>query len=233
MADKVDPNASDKNSEETENKGTSQEEINKTEVPRWKDAGFESEEAMVLAARRATELESQLKRERADRNNPVFARQAQELGDLRKKLEKYEKLPEKQSEQSMSENQESDEELLESISDDEETKLLGVLNDPKNVELKKAVAKGGDKAKAEFIRNYRTHAPVEDTVLTLKKRKNDTVPLSSIAKAVKDLFKQHNESEKNNLAAVPEGGAIPDRLAKTKKQVMVGGVDVGFFAKQQ
>lgn len=208
----------------------------------WKSAGFDSESAMIEAAKAANDLrskvaeaEANLKKEREAKSitDANYMKQSNVIGEMRKKLEKLENQPAKQVESTEKIEEESDEELLESISDDEEAKLLGVLNDPKNMELKKAVVKGGDKAKAEFIRSYRVHIPVEETVLTLKKRKNDTVPLSSIAKAVKDLFKQHNESEKNNLAAVPEGGAIPDRLAKTKKQVMVGGVDVGFFAKQQ
>ncbi len=229
MPDNVDPNAPAGNGDAGKSK--------------WEELGFPDEAAMIEAAKEATDLknriteaEATLKKEREakSKTNADYLRQSNEIGGLRKKLKELEeKQPEKQVESTEKIDEESDEELLESISDDEETKLLGVLNDPKNVELKKAVAKGGDKAKAEFIRSYRVHIPVEETVLTLKKRKNDTVPLSSIAKAVKDLFKQHNESEKNNLAAVPEGGAIPDRLAKTKKQVMVGGVDVGFFAKQQ
>jgi hypothetical protein len=228
MADNVDPNAPDGNG----NEGKSA----------WEEAGFESEAAMIETAKEASSLrnkiaesEETLKKERAakSKTDSEFMRQSNVIGEMRKKLEKLEKQPEKKVDEPTAKiDEESDNELLESLSDDEETKLLGVLNDPKNAELKKAVAKGGDKAKAEFVRNYREHAPVEETVLALKKRKSDTVQLSSIAKAVKDLFKQHNQEERNNLAAVPGSGAIPDRLAKTKKQVMVGGVDVDFFKKQ-
>jgi hypothetical protein len=234
MPDKVDPNAPE-NGNGNEGKSA------------WEEAGFESEAAMIETAKEASSLrnkiaesEATLQKERTakSKTDSEFMRQSNVIGEMRKKLEKLEKQPEKQPEKKVDEptakiDEESDDELLESLSDDEETKLLGVLNDPKNVELKKAVAKGGDKAKAEFVRNYREHTPVEETVLALKKRKSDTVQLSSIAKAVKDLFRQQNDEEKNNLAAVPGSGAIPDRLAKTKKQVMVGGVDVGFFAKQQ
>lgn len=228
MTDNIDPNAPEGNGDAGKSK--------------WEELGFADESAMLAAAKEATDLKSRIteaeatlkkEREAKSKTNADYLRQSNEIGDLRKKLKELEKQPEnKVDEPTAKIDEESDEELLESLSDEEETKLLGVLNDPKNVELKKAVAKGGDKAKAEFVRNYREHAPVEVTVLALKKRKNDTVPLSSIAKAVKDLFKQQNQEEKNSLAAVPGSGAIPDRLAKARKQVIVGGVDVDFFRKQ-
>ncbi len=232
MPDNVDPNAPAGNGDEGKSKSV------------WEEAGFATEAEMIETAKKTIDLRREIEVQKAEveksrldwmknKTNSEFMRQSQELGDLRKKLEKLEKPLEKQSESKITDNQESDEEILESLSDEEETQLLGVLNDPKNVELKKAIAVGGDKAKAEFVRNYRIHAPVEESVLTLKKRKNDTVQLSSIAKAVKDLFKQHNESEKNNLAAVPTGGALPDKLAKAKKQMVVGGVDVDFFRRDK
>lgn len=228
MADENDPNAPAGNGDAGKSK--------------WEEAGFESETAMIEAAKVASDLRSKIEeaeatlkkeREAKSKTDTDYMKQSNVIGDLRKKLEKLEKQPVKPVEPTEKIDEESDDELLESLSDDEEVKLLGVLNDPKNGELKKAVAKGGDKAKAEFIRSYRVHIPIEETVLTLKKRKNDTVQLSSIARAVKDLFKQKNQEDKNELAAVPGSGAIPDRLARTKKQVIVGGVDVDFFKKQQ
>jgi hypothetical protein len=208
----------------------------------WEIAGFESEAAMIETAKEASSLrnkiaesEATLQKERAakSKTDSEFMRQSNVIGEMRKKLERLERQPEKKDESNSKVDEESDDELLESLSDDEEVKLLEVLNDPKNVELKKAIAIGGDKAKAEFVRSYRINAPVETSVITLKKRKSDTVQLSSIAKAVKDLFKQQNESEKNNLAAVPSGGALPDKFAKAKKQMVVGGVDVDFFKRDK
>jgi len=208
----------------------------------WEKAGFESEAALLESAKASADLKNQIEkaeatlkkeREAKSKTDADYLRQSNEIGDLRKELKELEGKKPPEQKPPAEDKKESDEELLESLADDEEVKLLEVLNDPKNVELKKAIAVGGDKAKAEFVRNYRINVPVEETVLTLKKRKDNTVQLSSIARAVKDLFKQHNDEEKNNLAAVPSGGALPDKLAVAKKQMVVGGVDVDFFKKDK
>jgi len=208
---------------------------------KWEEAGFDSEQAMLDAAKAATDLRSKIteaeatlkkEREAKSKTDSDYMRQAQEIGDLRKKLKEVEKVPDATPAKDESNN----DEVLESLSDDERARYDGILDDPKNVELKKSVALGGASAMAEFVKAYRINAPVDTTVSLfagLKKKRTDTVQLSSIAKAVKDLFAQHNNDEKNNLAAVPPGGAPPDRSARAKKQMVTGGVGVEFFRKDQ
>jgi hypothetical protein len=207
--------------------------------PKWEEAGFESEAAMVEAATAATDLRSKISeaeatlvKERAakSKTDSDYMRQSNEIGALKKKLKEMEKPPEKPPAKD-----EGPDDVLESLTVEETAVLDGVLNDPKNAELKKRVALGGTSAMAEFVKAYRTEAPVDLTVSLfagLKKKKTDTVQLSSITSAVQNLFKKHNDQERNNLAAVPPGGSPPDRLARTKKQVVTGGVDVDFFRKQ-
>ena len=207
---------------------------------KWKEAGFDTEEAMVEAAKAATDLRSKIaeaeatltkERSAKSKTDSDYLRQSNEIGDLRKKLKEVEKIPDTTPAKDESNN----DEVLESLSDDERARYDSILDDPKNVALKKSVALGGVPAMAEFVKAYRIAAPVDTTVSLfagLKKKKTDTVQLSSIAKAVKDLFKNHETEERNNLAAVPAGGAPPDRLAKSKKQMVVGGVDVDYFRKQ-
>jgi hypothetical protein len=208
---------------------------------KWEEAGFDSEQAMLDAAKAATDLRSKIteaeatlkkEREAKSKTDSDYMRQAQEIGDLRKKLKDVEKAPDAAPAKDESNN----DEVLESLSDDERARYDGILDDPKNVELKKSVALGGASAMAEFVKAYRINAPVDTTVSLfagLKRKRTDTVQLSSIAKAVKDLFKNHETEERNNLAAVPPGGAPPDRSAKAKKQMVTGGVGVEFFRKDQ
>lgn len=207
---------------------------------KWEELGFADEASMHEAAKAATDLRSQiakaeddLKKEKAakSKTDSDYLRQSNEIGELRKKLKEVEKVPDAAPVKDESNN----DEVLESLSDDERARYDGILDDPKNVELKKSVALGGEPAMAEFVKAYRINAPVDTTVSLfagLKKKKTDTVQLSSIAKAVQDLFKKHNDEEKNNLAAAPASGTLPDRLAKSKKQMVVGGVDVDYFRKQ-
>lgn len=206
---------------------------------KWEEAGFADEAAMLEAAKSAADLRSQIakaeddlkkEREAKSKTDSQFMKQAQEIGDLRKKLKEVEKPPETTPKET---EVKSTDEVLESVSDEEETALLAVLNDPKNEALKKAVAVGGDKAKAEFVKNYRLNAPVAPPVLTLKKRKPDAVSESLIAAEVKKLFKQHNDTEKNNLAVTPSGGTLPDKSAKTTQPKLVGGAPASFFAKKE
>ena len=205
---------------------------------KWEELGFDSEQSMLDAAKAAndlrskiTEAEATLKKEREakSKTDTDYMRQAQEIGDLRKKLEKLEKPPEQQPDK----DDAKDDELLESLSSEEATVLDGVLNDPKNVELKKRVALGGNKAMAEFVKAFRAEAPTDLSVSlfsTLKKKKTDTVQRDSIAKAVKDLFAKHSEEEKNNLAATGVGGTSPQQRAKTTGQRTVyGGVNADYY----
>lgn len=206
---------------------------------KWEAAGFDSEDAMLEAAMAATALKTQiaeaeatLKKERdaKSKTDSEYMRQAQEIGTLRKKLKEMEKTPD-----SAPDKDDKQDDVLESLSEEEVAVLDGVLNDPKNAELKKRVALGGTKAMAEFVKAYRTEAPIDLSVSlfgSLKKKKSDMVPASSIAKAVKELFAQHSTEERNNLAATPQGGAPMDRMAKAKKQMVVGGVSVDFFKKE-
>ena len=205
---------------------------------KWEAAGFESEDAMLEAAKAATALKTQiaeaeaaLKKERdaKSKTDSEYMRQAQEIGALRKKLKETGGTPD-----GAPDKDDKQDDVLESLSQEEVAVLDGVLNDPKNAELKKRVALGGTKAMAEFVKAYRTEAPVDLSISlfgSLKKKKSDMVPASSIAKAVKELFAQHSIEERNNLAATPQGGAPVDRMAMAQKQMVVGGVSVDFFKK--
>jgi len=207
---------------------------------KWEEAGFETEDAAIEAAKAATDLRSQITKAEADlvkersakgKTDADYLRQSNEIGELRKKLKELDKSPDLPPDKD-----EKQDDVLESLSAEEVAVLDGVLNDPKNVELKKRVAIGGTSAMAEFVKAYRVESPIDLTVSlfgALRKKKTDTVSLSSIAKEVKALFASHNESERNNLAAVPPGGAPPDRSAKAKKQMVTGGVGVEFFRKDQ
>lgn len=206
---------------------------------KWEEAGFDNEDAMLEAAKAAvdlkakiTEAEAALKKEREakSKTDSEYMRQAQEIGTLRKQLKEMGKKTD-----DAPDKDDKPDEVLESLSQEEVAVLDGVLNDPKNAELKKRVALGGAPAMAEFVKAYRTEAPVDLSVSlfgSLKKKKSEMVPASSIAKAVKELFAQHSNEERNNLAATPQGGAHLDRMANAKKQMVVGGVGVDFFKKQ-
>lgn len=208
---------------------------------KWQEAGFESEDAMLEAAKAANDLrrkiadaEEALKKERVakSKTDSEYMRQSTEIGDLRKKLKELEQPADKPPNDKPAGD---GDDVLETVSEQEADVLDGVLNDPKNAELKKRVALGGDKAMAEFVKAYRQEAPVDLSVSlfgSLRKKKADVVPLSSIARSVKDLFAKHNEDEKNNLAVVPPGGAPPDRISVAKKQMVTGGVSVDFFKKK-
>lgn len=204
----------------------------------WEKAGFASEAEMIKTATDAKDLrseimakEAELEKERTakSKTNSEFMRQTTEIGDLRKKLKDLEKPPEEQQ----TIDDKSIDEILESVSDEEDVAFLGVLNDPKNVETKKLVEKGGDKAKAEFIKNYRLNVPVQSSVLTFKKRKPNTVELSAIAKQVKAMFAEHHNEERNNLAVAPTGGALPDKGEAKKQPRLSGGVPADFFRKKE
>jgi hypothetical protein len=206
---------------------------------KWEEAGFDNEDAMLEAAKAAVDLkakiaeaEAALKKEREakSKTDSEYMRQAQEIGTLRKQLKESGK-----NTDDAPDKDDGADEVLESLSQEEVSVLDGVLNDPKNAELKRRVALGGSPAMAEFVKAYRTEAPVDLSVSlfgSLKKKKSDTVPAASIAKAVKELFAQHSIEERNNLAATPQGGAHLDRMANAKKQMVVGGVGVDFFKKQ-
>jgi len=210
------------------------------EKQKWEELGFADEAAMLDAATAATDLRSKiteaeatLTKERAakSKTDSDYMRQSNEIGALKKKLKEMEQPPE---DKPPGEDKGPDD-VLESLTAEETAVLDGVLNDPKNAELKKRVALGGAPAMAEFAKAYRAESPVDLSVSLfagLKKKKTDSVQLSSISSAVKNLFKKNNDEERNNLAAIPQGGSPPEELARTKKQVAIGGVDVGFFKQQ-
>lgn len=226
---------------------------------KWEELGFDDEESMIQAARDAADLRRKVEQAEADlekektaktKTNNEYMRQSNEIGELRKQLkEKEDKLKEagqnvnatpgepanKQTSASTTEQkQETDEETLSSLSDEEIAQYDEILNKPENAELKKKVATGGDMAMAEFVRAYRKESPVDlsqPIFARFKQKDANKVPKSSIARAVKELFKQHEQEEQQSLAASPQGGAPVDSEAKTKKQMVVGGVDVEFFQR--
>jgi len=209
---------------------------------KWEELGFESEDAMFAAAKDAGDLrgkiadaEAKLEKERSARTktDSEFMRQSNEIGEMRKKLAEFG--ADQPAAPSKEKKDVKPEDVLDSISEEEASVLDGVLNDPKNADLKKRVALGGTSAMAEFVQAYRAEAPVDLSVSLfsgLKQKKADTVQKSSIAKAVKDLFAQHNAEEKNNLPAGIPGSASANRTDATQQQKFFGGVDASFFIKK-
>ena len=208
---------------------------------KWKELGFADEASMLDAAKAATDLRSQiakaeedLKTEKAakSKTDSQFMKQAQEIGDLRKQLKDLGK-PAEAKPVTDAKTEPNDDEVLESVSTEEGAAFDAILNDPKNVELKKRVALGGTPAMAEFVKAYRVSAPVDlakPLFAGLKSKKENTVERSSIAKEVQALFKQHNDEEKNNLAATGAGGTSPQQRSKTTGQRSVyGGVTADFY----
>lgn len=217
---------------------------------KWEELGFESEAAMFDAAKEAGDLrrkiasaEAEIEKERTARTktDSEFMRQSNEIGAMRKKLaELGEKLPDDDGKENGAEPKDKGEkpkpeDVLESISEEEAAILDGVLNDPKNAELKKRVALGGTAAMAEFVQAYRAEAPVDLSAplfSSLKKKKAETVQKSSIAKEVKALFSQRNNEERNNLAASMPTGAPVYRPRDAESKPMVGGVTADYFIKK-
>lgn len=217
---------------------------------KWEELGFESEAAMFDAAKEAGDLrrkianaEAEIEKERTARTktDSEFMRQSNEIGAMRKKLaELGEKLPDDYGKEKGAESKDKGEkpkpeDVLESISEEEAAILDGVLNDPKNAELKKRVALGGTAAMAEFVQAYRAEAPVDLSAplfSSLKKKKAETVQKSSIAKEVKALFAQRNNEERNNLAASMPTGAPVYRPRDAESKPMVGGVTADYFIKK-
>ena len=212
--------------------------------PKWEEAGFESEEAAIEAAKAAADLRSQVaKAEKAlalERSEKVetadrYYKQTAEVGDLRKKLKEAEgkKTSEVKATEPETKTEPTDDEVLESVSAEEGAAFDAILNDPKRVELKKRVALGGTAAMAEFVKAYRTEAPVDlakPLFAGLKSKKENTVERSSIAKEVQALFKQHETESKNELAATGAGGTSPQQRAKTTGQRTVyGGVTADYY----
>ena len=217
---------------------------------KWEELGFESEEAMFDAAKEAgdlrrkiTDAEAELEKERTARTktDSEFMRQSNEIGAMRKKLaELGVKLPDDDGKEKGAEPKDNGEkvkpeDVLDSISEEEAAILDGVLNDPKNAELKKRVALGGTAAMAEFVQAYRAEAPVDLSVplfSSLKKKKAETVQKSSIAKEVKALFSQRNNEERNNLAASMPTGAPVYRPRDAESKPIAGGVTADYFIKK-
>ena len=210
---------------------------------KWEEAGFETEAAMIEAAKAVTDLRSKIEKAEADltkeraaksKTDSEFMRQAQEIGDLRKKLKELEKTPDaKLNADAATRTDPTDDDVLDTVSVEEGAKLDGVLNDPKNAKLKEQVALGGTKAMAEFVKAYHKNAPVDLSVPLFgsrKAKKSGTADPSSIEKQVKDLFKQHNQEETNNLAATGAVGASPQKRSETKgERKIYGGVDASFY----
>ena len=202
---------------------------------KWEEAGFTSEAEMIETAKAANDLRSKIKdaeetlekeRKAKSKTDADYMRQSTEIGDLRKKLKELEekKPPEKKADDTKTEP--TDDEVLETVSAEEGAAFDAILNDPKQVELKKRVALGGVSAMAEFVKAYRKEAPVDlakPLFAGLKSKKDNTVERSSIAKEVQALFKKHETESKNELAATGAGGTSPQQRAKTTGQRTVGG----------
>jgi len=236
--------------ENGENKGESQQQ-SQTE-PKWKELGFESEDALIEAAKGATELRREIKEKEAElekelkakkKTNDDYLKQSNEIGKLRKKLEEQEKKTGASTEttdpnasQSPKET-ESDDDVIASISNDEALEFDKVLDAPENIELAKLVKSRGIPALAEFVRNYRKEKgvaqPQTSVFSSLIKKKQESVPISSISKTVKALFHKENDQTRNSLAAVPHGGAPADRLGSKNTKPVYGGVTTAFFEKKK
>jgi len=227
-----DPDAPDKGNG---NEGTSQ-----TEEPKWKQAGFESEDAMIESARQVADLKEKLRdaedrigKEKSSRlkTDTDYMRQAKEIGELRKKIKEAE------GKSTTADITDGDgEDVVNSISEEEAKRFDEILNKPENIELKKSVLIGGKKAMAEFISSFRENAPIDLNVSVFaslnKNKTGDMIPKSSIAKMVKSLFEQNERTEKNKLPATGISGGIPDRETQTKKPSVIGTVTTDFFRKK-
>jgi len=209
---------------------------------KWEEAGFETEEAMVEAAKAVTDLRSQIAKAEADltkersaksKTDADYMRQSTEIGDLRKKLKELEDKKPPNDKAVETKTEPTDDEVLESVSAEEGAAFDAILNDPKRVELKKRVALGGVSAMAEFVKACRVSAPVDlakPLFAGLKSKKDNTVERSSIAKEVQALFKQHETESKNELAATGAGGTSPQQRAKTTGQrTAYGGVTADYY----
>ena len=209
---------------------------------KWEEAGFETEEAMVEAAKAVTDLRSQIAKAEADltkersaksKTDADYMRQSTEIGDLRKKLKELEDKKPPNDKAGETKTEPTDDEVLESVSAEEGATFDAILNDPKRAELKKRVALGGTAAMAEFVKACRVSAPVDlakPLFAGLKSKKDNTVERSSIAKEVQALFKQHETESKNELAATGAGGTSPQQRSKTTGQRTVyGGVTADYY----
>ena len=209
---------------------------------KWEELGFADEASMLADAKAASDLRSQiakaeddLKNEKAakSKTDSQFMKQAQEIGDLRKKLKELEDKKPPNDKVDDTKTEPTDDEVLESVSAEEGAAFDAILNDPKRVELKKRVALGGTAAMAEFVKACRVSAPVDlakPLFAGLKSKKENTVERSSIAKEVQALFKQHNDEEKQSLAATGAGGTSPQQRSKTMGQRTVyGGVTADYY----
>jgi len=225
-----DPNTAPDKGKGTEETGKSQKE--KT----WETLGFSSEESMVEAAKEATGLrekvataEAAVEKEKGSRQktDSAFMRQTTELGELRKQLKDAEAKAKPPPEE-----EKSDEEIIESLSEDDGKRFDELLDKPENLELKKAVQTGGAKAMAEFIRSFNKNAPVDikaPVFATLKKKKSDLVQKSSIANMVKSLFEANETENRNKLPATSPAGSPSDGDTKTKKVSAIGTVSASFY----
>lgn len=212
--------------------------------PAWQEAGFSSEAEAIETAKSVSNLRSEieakaaeLEKERNAKNktNSDYMRQAKEIGDLRKKLKEMEGTP--ASDQQPASTEITDDEadsVISSMDDDEADKLDKLLDAPENAKLKSQVIAGSKKAIAEFVKAYRENAPQDNSksiFKSLRQRKTEQVPISSIAKTVKSLFHKENENDKNSLAAIPPSGAPADRVGKAKKPNVYGGITTDFYKK--
>jgi len=236
MEKENDPDAPDKGKGK---EGESQAEL------KWKEAGFESEDAFIQAAKEAVDLrgkiqnaETALEKEQNSRKktDSDFMRQSNEVGELKKKLQKAEESL-KKTPPPPQEQEKADEEVIESISDEDAKKYDEILAKPENLELKKAVLAGGNKAMAEFVRSYQESAPVDVSLASvftsLKRKKTDFVSKASVAKMVKSLFDKNETEDRNKLPATSPAGSPSDRETKTKKVSPIGTVTTDFFRKDK
>lgn len=210
--------------------------------PAWKKSGFESEAALLDAAKEASALRSKLadaetglekEQKSRQKTDADYLRQSNEVGDLRKQLKDLEN---RTASQKPPEKEKTDDEVLDSLSDDDIKAYDDLLAKPENAELKKAVVAGGKTAMAEFVRSYKKTAPVDMSkvsVFAVLKRKSDTVSKASIANMVKSLFEKNETENRNNLPAIPPAGSPADRAPTTKKVSPIGTVSADFFRKDK
>ena len=229
----IDPKVVPDKGKDTKEEGTSK------ETQKWEELGFESEDAMVDAAKEATGLRSKVvvaettaaeEKAKREKTSDEFRMQSTEVGNLRIRLKKL-GAPTEVS-RIKAEDEPTDEELIESLSTEDATHFDEVLDKPENLELKKAVATGGAKAMAEFIRSFNKNAPLDfkaPVFASLKKKKSDYVAKNSIANMVKSLFEQEETTLKNKLPATSPAGSPSDGDTKTKKVSAIGTITAGFY----
>jgi len=173
-----------------------------------------------------------------EKANTAFQKQSTEVGELRKQLEQKKDQPAK-----VEDPAQTDDEVLDSLTDDEATQFNALLDAAGNAELKKRVVEGGKKAMSEFVRSVRENRPVDlkSPVFGKKPDKARSAKADSVGELVKNLFRKEQDKNAKNYPAAPDGSLTPGASERKGNEPhpqvnrVTGGVtDVrGFFERKK